>query len=289
MHVKDSPLHDQWALILGASSGFGEATALELARAGMHIFGVHLDRRATVKNVERIVSRIQASGRKAQFFNVNAADPERRAEVISQIEARLLQEGGPAVLRVFMHSLAFGTLKTFIGESARDMMSAAQLNMTLEVMANSLVYWTQDLVSHSLLGDGSRIFAMTSAGDFKVIPSYGGISGAKAALEAYIRQLAVELAHRGVTANAIRAGVTDTPALQKILYLVGLMTRDDHNVAGSGHGQGGPYHMFDQGETACLMQYLCLARLHARARSGRKNHNCRVWFHPMKIVAALRR
>jgi len=232
LHVKDSPLHDQWALILGASSGFGEATALELARAGMHIFGVHLDRRATVKNVERIVSRIQASGRKAQFFNVNAADPERRAEVISQIEARLLQEGGPAVLRVFMHSLAFGTLKTFIGESARDMMSAAQLNMTLEVMANSLVYWTQDLVSHSLLGDGSRIFAMTSAGDFKVIPSYGGISGAKAALEAYIRQLAVELAHRGVTANAIRAGVTDTPALQKIpgsaQLLEGALRRNPH-------------------------------------------------------------
>jgi len=112
------------------------------------------------------------------------------------------------------------------------MMSAAQLNMTLEVMANSLVYWTQDLVSHSLLGDGSRIFAMTSAGDFKVIPSYGGISGAKAALEAYIRQLAVELAHRGVTANAIRAGVTDTPALRKIpgsaQLLEGALRRNPH-------------------------------------------------------------
>jgi NADP-dependent 3-hydroxy acid dehydrogenase YdfG len=32
-----------WALILGASSGFGEASAVELARAGMNIFGVHMD------------------------------------------------------------------------------------------------------------------------------------------------------------------------------------------------------------------------------------------------------
>src|SRR5262245_47560650 len=66
-----------WALILGASSGFGEATALELARRGMDIFGVHLDRRATMPNVERIVSEIRAAGRKAEFFNINAADEEK--------------------------------------------------------------------------------------------------------------------------------------------------------------------------------------------------------------------
>ena len=63
-----------WALILGASSGFGEATSLALARAGLDIFGVHLDRRSTLGNVERIVGEIRALGREALFFNVNAAD-----------------------------------------------------------------------------------------------------------------------------------------------------------------------------------------------------------------------
>ena len=52
-----------WALALGASSGFGEATSLALARAGLNIFGVHLDRKATLGNVERIVSEIKALGR----------------------------------------------------------------------------------------------------------------------------------------------------------------------------------------------------------------------------------
>ena len=67
-----------WGLVLGASSGFGEATALSLAREGMHIFGVHLDRKATLETVERITGEIKAMGREAVFFNVNAADTEKR-------------------------------------------------------------------------------------------------------------------------------------------------------------------------------------------------------------------
>ena len=57
---------------------------------------------------------------------------------------------------------------------------------------------------------------MTSSGGTRVLPFYGPVSAAKAALESHIRQLASELAPQGITANAIRAGVTDTPALQKI-------------------------------------------------------------------------
>ena len=88
--------------------------------------------------------------------------------------------------------------------------------MTLDVMANSLIYWTQDVLDRGLMGRGGRIFAMTSAGSTKVMPSYGPVSAAKAALESHIRQLACELAPQGITANAIRAGVTDTPSLRRI-------------------------------------------------------------------------
>jgi len=57
---------------------------------------------------------------------------------------------------------------------------------------------------------------MTSSGGDRVIPSYGAVSAAKASLESHCRQLALELAPHGITANSIRAGVTDTPALRKI-------------------------------------------------------------------------
>jgi len=95
-------------------------------------------------------------------------------------------------------------------------MKKAQLEMTLDVMANSLVYWTQDTVRRGLLGRGSRIFAMTSDGANLNLPFYGAVSAAKAALESYVRQLAIELGPRGITVNALLAGVTDTPALSKI-------------------------------------------------------------------------
>jgi enoyl-[acyl-carrier-protein] reductase (NADH) len=90
------------------------------------------------------------------------------------------------------------------------------MNMTLDVMAHSLVYWTQELVHRKLMTQGGRVFAMTSAGGHRVWKTYGPVSAAKAALESHIRQLAVELAPLGITANSIQAGVTETPALSKI-------------------------------------------------------------------------
>ena len=207
---------DGWALVLGASSGFGEAVSLALARAGMNIFGVHLDRKATLGNVERITAEISARGREARFFNVNAADAERRAEVAAEMQKVLEQRGETGGVRVLLHSLAFGTLKLFIADPIKEAVTQSQMDMTLDVMAHSLVYWTQELVGRGLMTRGGRIFAMTSSGGARVLPNYGPVSAAKAALESNIRQLAAELGPRGITANSIRAGVTDTPALQKI-------------------------------------------------------------------------
>jgi len=206
----------RWALILGASSGFGAACALELARAGMDIFGVHLDLKVTLPQARQVVSDIEALGRRAVFFNTNAADPDRRTVVLDKIASILAESEPPGTIAVVLHSLAFGTLLPFIAPTADEAVSAPQMDMTLNVMANSLVYWVQDLVRREMLARGSKIFAMTSAGSQRVVKSYGAVSAAKAALESHTRQLAFELGPKGILVNCIQAGVTDTPALRKI-------------------------------------------------------------------------
>jgi len=115
-----------------------------------------------------------------------------------------------------LHSLAFGTLLPYIDDDPARAVSRAQLEMTLDVMANSLVYWVQDLVRRRMLVEGSKVFSMTSAGSHRVIVGYGPVSAAKAALESHTRQLALELAPRGIAVNCLQAGVTDTPSMRKI-------------------------------------------------------------------------
>lgn len=212
--VKPAP-ENSYALILGVSSGFGSAAAIALAREGYNIFGVHLDRAAGMKMVEETRAAIEAEGVRVLFFNVNAADADRRGEVIDAVRQELNGKEGASV-KVLMHSLAFGSLRPFIADNPGDAITKKQIEMTLDVMANSLVYWTQDLVTSGLFGRNGRVFAMTSAGGRRILPAYGAVSAAKAALESYIRQLALELAPHGITANSIRAGVTDTPAMRKI-------------------------------------------------------------------------
>ena len=208
-------MEQKWALILGASSGFGGASAVELAKHGYNIFGVHLDRQATMPAVQQIIRKIEKTGQKAVFFNINAADQIKITDTLDEIQERFSVKEHPHI-NVLIHSLAFGALKPYISKNPNDCLTPAQMNMTLDVMAHSLVYWTQGLVQRNLFATGGRIFGLTSAGSHTVIPNYGAVSAAKAALESHIRQLAVELGSMKITANAIMAGVTDTPAGRKI-------------------------------------------------------------------------
>ena len=201
----------RWAVILGSSSGFGAATARAFAADGWNIFGAHMDRRGTMPQVDALVAELEALGATVVFHNGNAAGDDVRSEALDALKAAL--RPGDQVAMV-LHSLAFGTLRPFIAD--KGVIGRRHMDMTLDVMAHSLVYWVQDLVERDLLGDGARIYAMTSSGSLAAWPSYGAVSAAKSALESHIRQLAVELAPRGITANAIMAGVTQTPALSKI-------------------------------------------------------------------------
>lgn len=208
-------MSNKYALVLGCSSGFGKATTLTLAKEGYNIYGVHMDRGSAKAEAEEFQKQLESLNVKAMFFNVNAASDEKREEVVNAIKENA-NSTKDHELRVIIHSLAFGALKSFVNEDFDEMLSKKQIEMTMDVMANSLIYWTQDIFKAGLLANNSRLIGFSSIGASRQMLNYGAVSAAKAALESYMRQLSVELAPYGTTANSIFAGLTETPAASKI-------------------------------------------------------------------------
>lgn len=198
-----------WAVILGASSGIGAACAKELASKGMNIFGVYL--RKSKDHIQSLSEELESYGIKVIFKKMSATNEEKRKESIDELKSL-----GNIRVKVFVHSLAFGALKPVFDLDPKNTLGQKNIEMTLDVMANSFIYWAQDLYQAELLQKGSQIFGMTSSGGHRQWKAYGAVSMAKAGLESASRQLAFELAPYGIASNTLQAGVTDTPALRKI-------------------------------------------------------------------------
>ena len=198
----------QYALILGVSSGIGAACARELSAKGLNIIGLYM--RKPKNQIDSLIHDIESNGVEAKLIKMNACNYDAMNELLSSEEFKEVK------IKTFIHSLAFGAMKPFISDDSSNQINKKHIDMTLDVMSNSLVYWSQSLSKNNLFLQGSQVIAMTSSGARKQWLSYGAVSMAKSALESACRQLAVELAADGVAVNAIQAGVTDTPALRKI-------------------------------------------------------------------------
>lgn len=200
----------EWVLLLGCSTGHGGATAERLAKDGYGIIGFHLDRGDVKKEAELLRQKIsKINDDKVFFWNVNAASTDVMDEYIPKINE--ITKGQP--IKLLLHSIAFGTTTNFFSDKP---VTQKQMDMTIHVMGNSLLYWTQKLFNNNLLGEGSRILGLTSEGNYLAMDGYGPVSVAKVAMEAIIRQIGWELGQYGITANSLQAGITPTRALTKI-------------------------------------------------------------------------
>ena len=137
---------DDWALILGGSSGFGLATAKKLAKRAMSICVVHRDRRGAMGRIEPEFDRIRNRGVVLLAFNKDALNAEVRSEILDELAEALGEVGR---IRVVLHSIAFGNLKLIGPEAPVDDSARKSLAEALGV-EHGLFERTVDL-EHELL------------------------------------------------------------------------------------------------------------------------------------------
>jgi len=210
--VNNKEFKNEWALILGGSSGLGLATAKKLSDHGMNICIVHRNLRNEMEEINAEFDGIRQKGVKLLSFNKDACREDHVSEVIDALKKELGEEDS---VKVLVHSIARGNLKPMTGPT-EDRLSRNDILQTVESMGSSLYDWSSRLLDEKMFSGNSRIISFTSEGNSKVFAKYGAVSASKSILESISRQMAVEFAPYGINVNCIQAGVTDTRSLRLI-------------------------------------------------------------------------
>jgi enoyl-[acyl-carrier protein] reductase III len=184
-------------LITGGARGIGKAIALKLAQAGSDIAIVYYN---SSDEARHVVQEIQDMGRKAIALQANVADHQSVKEMFLQFGEHFSQ------LNFLISNAASGVLKPALK------MSTKHWRWCLETNALALNHLVTE--GRELMPKGGRVVALSSLGASRAIPNYAFIGASKAALEALVRSLALELAIYGITVNTVSAGVVDTDALK---------------------------------------------------------------------------
>lgn len=210
--VKDFKNKNQWALVLGGSSGLGLATAKKLALHGMNIIIIHRNSRAQMDAINHEFEVIRSSAVTCVTYNKDAFNEDKRQSLISQIKDVIGIDG---VIKTLVHSVAKGNLKPMVSDNGPQLKNI-DFELTIKAMGISLYSWTKALFDEQLFDSDARVISFTSEGNTKAWENYAAVSAAKVTLEAITRNIALEFAPYGIKANCIQAGVTDTSSLRMI-------------------------------------------------------------------------
>jgi len=174
--VREFEDKNEWAIILGASSGLGLATAKKLAKEGLNLCLVYRARRSDVLAIEsEFESIISACKVKLLHFNMDVVKPENREIILGELEQNLKESGK---VKCLVHSIAKGNLKPMVSDEGRELQND-DFHITLENMAFSLYDWTKHVFSKNIFSEDARIISFTSEGNKKAWRNYAAVSAAK--------------------------------------------------------------------------------------------------------------
>ncbi|UCC85660.1 MAG: enoyl-[acyl-carrier-protein] reductase FabL [Anaerolineales bacterium] len=198
-HIPDQPLQGRVALITGSSRGIGRAIALELAARGADIVVNYLRKRSAA---EEVVASIQAVGRRAVAIKANVGNAAQIEAMFDQVRSDFGR------CDILVGNVASGVVRPI------TQVEDKHWDWTLDINARSILRCAQQAAPLMEMQGWGRIIGITSFGSTRVFSEYGVIGVSKAAIEALVRYLAVELAPQGIVVNAVSPGIVETDALQ---------------------------------------------------------------------------
>jgi NAD(P)-dependent dehydrogenase (short-subunit alcohol dehydrogenase family) len=205
------PARRRWALVLGASTGTGAAVARALARdPGLDVFGVH--RGHYPDDAHALAADVQALGRSAILHVADAGTPDGVQACAAVVAERL----GRGSVGVMVHALSGASVGHFLSTRG-DAFHPKQFEKTFNYLAHSFAYWAQALHEGGLLAPGALLLGLTNALHDHTLHNTGLIAAAKAALQMYVRYLAIEFGRHGHRVNLLQFGTVVTPALHRVL------------------------------------------------------------------------
>ena len=186
------------ALVTGGSGGIGAAICRRLAADGLHVI-VHAN--TGLDRAELLVTDIRQHGGRAQAVAFDVTD---RVAANTAIE-RLLQTGP---IQVLVNNAGIHDDAVFPG------MRGEQWDRVVDVSLNGFFNVTQPLTLPMIRTRWGRIISISSVAAVAGNRGQVNYSAAKGALHAASKSLALELASRGVTVNAVAPGLIDTGMIE---------------------------------------------------------------------------
>ncbi|WP_275416137.1 SDR family oxidoreductase [Streptomyces sioyaensis] len=193
------------SLITGASRGIGRALALTLARQGGTVV---VNYKKNAELAEKTVADVEEAGGRGVAVQADVETTEGVTALFDEVGRR------------------YGRLDHFVSNAAasvfKNILDLGQhhLDRSYAMNLRPFVLGAQQAVK--LMDDGGRIVALSSYGSVRAYPTYAALGGMKAAIEAWVRYMAVEFAPYGINVNAVNGGLIDSDSLAYFYGIEGM-------------------------------------------------------------------
>ncbi len=204
MDNQPRPFINKIALVTGSGRGIGRAIALKLAERGADVVINYVRNHEPAEETGAL---IRGMGRRALVCKANLSRPED----IEQLFLRIREEWGG--LDIFISNAASGFNRPGMQQKVNGW------DWTMNVNARAFLLAAQLAVPLMEPRGGGVMVTITSPGATRVLPDYIAVGASKAALDALMRYLAVELAPKNIVVNAVSPGMVLTDALQHFSFM----------------------------------------------------------------------